>query len=94
LENSKFSKNDQFRPIKPKLGHVYAGLVPIGWVEIGQYATKYCISMVMCYKCFEGKHDVCMGKQGLFVCECEPCKKDSKSINNVMPDSVKYVEKH
>lgn len=95
LENSKFSKNDQFRPIfGQKLVYDRAGFVSIGWVEIDQDAIKYCISMVMCYKCFEGKHDVCMGKQGLFVCECELCKKDSKSINNVMPDSVKYVEKH
>lgn len=70
------------------------GLVTNRGVEIGQDDIKCCISMVMCYKCFEGKHDTCMGKQGLFVCECPPCKKDSKSINNVMPDSVKYVEKH
>ena len=83
---------DQF--LSQNMGHDHTSLVPIGWVEIGQDDTKYCISMVMCYKCFEGKHDVCMGKQGLFVCECELCKKDSKSINNVMPDSVKYVEKH
>ena len=95
LENSKFSKNDQFRPIfGQNLVYDRVDLVLIEWVEIGQDAIKYCISMVMCYKCFEGKHDVCMGKQGLFVCECELCKKDSKSINNVMPDSVKYAQKH
>ena len=50
--------------------------------------------MVLCYKCFEEKHHDCMGKQGLFVCECELCKKDSKAINNVMPDSMKYVDKN
>lgn len=35
-----------------------------------------------------------MGKQGLFVCECELCKKDSKAINNVMPESMNYVDKN
>ena len=49
--------------------------------------------MVLCYKCFEEKHDDCMGKQGLFVCECALCKPDSKPINNKMPDSLKYIEK-
>ena len=51
-------------------------------------------SMVLCYKCFEEKHHDCMGKQGLFVCDCELCKKDSKAINNVMPESMKYVDKN
>lgn len=31
-----------------------------------------------------------MGKQGLFVCECELCKKDAKAINNVI--LPKYAE--
>lgn len=35
-----------------------------------------------------------MGKQGLFVCDCDLCKNDSKAINNAMPDSMKYVEKN
>jgi len=32
--------------------------------------------MVMCYKCFDSKHDECMGKMGMFECECETCKKE------------------
>jgi len=46
--------------------------------------------MVLCYKCFEEKHHDCMGKQGLFVCECDLCKKDAKEINNVI--LPKYAE--
>ena len=36
----------------------------------------YCKSlMVLCYKCFEEKHEECMGKAGLFDCDCQRCKK-------------------
>ena len=73
---------------------IYGSFVTNKGVEIDLDAQKYRISMVLCYKCFEGKHDVCMGKQGLFVCDCMLCKKDSKSVNNTMPESVRNVEKH
>jgi hypothetical protein len=95
LENIHFSKIAHFRPFfEQKLGHDLGSFAVNRGVEIDQDTTKYCISMVLCYNCFEGKHDVCMGKQGLFACDCDLCKKDSKSVNNVMPESVRHVEKH
>lgn len=63
-------------------------------VEIDHFSIKDWTLLVLCYKCFEEKHHDCMGKQGLFVCECDLCKKDSKAIDNVMPDSMKYVDKN
>lgn len=35
--------------------------------------------MVLCLKCFEEKHGQCMGKAGMFDCECAACKADSKN---------------
>lgn len=29
--------------------------------------------MVVCLKCFEGKHEQCMGKAGMMGCTCIAC---------------------
>jgi len=31
--------------------------------------------MVTCIKCYQKHHDQCVGKAGLFDCDCEICKK-------------------
>ena len=39
-------------------------------------------TLVLCYKCFEEKHGECMGKAGLFDCDCKPCKQQVESKIN------------
>ena len=86
-----FSKIDHFRPFfEQKWNRDQACFGGNRGVEIDHNAIKNWIHMVLCYKCFEEKHHDCMGKQGLFVCECELCKKDAKAINNVI--LPKYAE--
>jgi hypothetical protein len=31
--------------------------------------------MVLCHKCSDEKHGECMGKMGMFDCDCEACEK-------------------
>ncbi|MDE1762810.1 MAG: hypothetical protein KGH88_01010 [Thaumarchaeota archaeon] len=32
------------------------------------------LKMVLCHKCSDEKHGECMGKAGMFDCDCELCK--------------------
>ncbi len=52
-----------------------ASLVVNRGVKITLNANKELDNMVLCHKCSDEKHGECMGKAGMFECDCAVCKK-------------------